>query len=158
LKERTTVFGLDWTFLVYWMMATTIGWIMGGFFAAGISLIVTGLAIGVLQWIPLEKRLAGAGRWIPATWAGWGLAQFELVLVNPSQNTFVTGLLVGLLVGIAQWLLLRNHLPLAAWWVAINVVAWTTGFWLMPGIFTSGMIPGLVTGLALDVLLRNAGI
>lgn len=158
MNDRATFLGIDWTFLFSWLMATTVGWVMGGFLAAGVALLVTGAAIGVLQWIPLEKRLPQAGRWIIATWAGWALAQVELIMFNPGQNRFITGVVVGLLVGIAQWLLLRNHVRWAAWWVVMNVVAWTSGFALLPGFFTTGMVPGLITGMTLDLLLRSSNL
>jgi len=112
----------------------------------------------VLQWIPLEKRLPQAGRWIVATWAGWGLAVIEMILFNPEQNRFATGVILGVFVGVAQWLLLRNHVRWAGWWVAINVVAWTSGFALVPGFFTTGMVPGVITGITLDLLLRSSNL
>ncbi len=36
-------------------------------------------------------------------------------------------LLVGAAVALAQWLVLRQHLPLGVWWVFLNIVAWGLG-------------------------------
>jgi hypothetical protein len=155
VHDKSSVLGLDWAFIVIWMAATTIAWLIGGFLGPGISLFLTGLAMGALQWIPLQKRLPQPARWIVATAAGWALAQIELILVNPGQAAFLTGIIVGLCVGIAQWLVLHSHYHFAGWWIVMNVVAWTTGFGLLPGAINTGMLPGFITAITLDLLLRS---
>ncbi len=39
-------------------------------------------------------------------------------------------LLLGLVIGLAQWLVLRRHLPLGVWWVLLNSVAWAMAWFV----------------------------
>jgi hypothetical protein len=88
------------------------------------------------------------------------------------------GLVLGPVLGIPQWRILRRFMRHAGWWVAANAVAWAAG---MPVIFlVAGAIPanasaavivaavvaacagagavvGAVHGIWLVGLLRNAG-
>lgn len=168
--------GFDWAFYFFWLVGTTIGWVVGAFFIAGVSFLASGIAIGILQWLPLDHRLNRASRWIPATIAGWMVGWFLLILLNPGQVPFLTGIILGLCVGFAQWLVLRREVELAGWWIMISAVGWSTGLGLLPGIFNSGttpvfgtstglgslpgffnsgMIPAAITGAALELLLHN---
>jgi hypothetical protein len=68
----------------WWVLVTTGGWLLGGLLAlipgwlnwtdAFFDLnMAIGLSIGVMQWLLLRRRLPGAGWWILANFAGWGL-------------------------------------------------------------------------------------
>jgi hypothetical protein len=67
---------------------------------------------------------------------------------------FLTGLLIGLTTGSAQWLILRREVHWAGWWIAINVIAWTTGLAFLPGLISTGAMVGLITATALALLLN----
>lgn len=63
------------------------------------------------------------------------------------------GLVLGPLLGVPQWLVLRRHLSRAGWWVPANALAWMLG---MVVIFVgTGFIPvqGITLPAALVLLL-----
>ena len=63
-------------------------------------------------------------------------------------------MVIGVTTGIGQWLVLRRAVYWSAWWVVINVVGWTTGLTLLPGVILTGVMAGVVSGFALELLLR----
>lgn len=156
-------------------------------------LIVAGLGegavLGFAQWLVLRRYLGGVrGRdWVLATALAAGVAW--VIGMIPSNigdlsaldqrlliSLVVLGAVIFLLVmGSAQWLVLRRHLLRAAWWIPANMLAWPLGvavpvvaLSLLPDTSTpllsgivgvaSGMLMGLVvgtiTGIALVNLLR----
>jgi hypothetical protein len=50
-----------------------------------------------------------------------------LTLSNPPCNLTIDGALIGLCVGIAQWLALRRHLRSAGWWILAGVIGYSAG-------------------------------
>jgi hypothetical protein len=63
-------------------------------------------------------------------------------------------MLVGGFLGIAQWLVLRRHLPNAGWWIPANMIGWgVVGFTASLGVFTVLVYPAVTTGVALYLLL-----
>jgi hypothetical protein len=147
--------GFDWALVFLWMMATTLGWVLGRTLLPNLSFLVTGLAIGILQAFVLQGRLRNVWWWIAATTLGWllGIA-FTLVFI-PAELRFLSGFAAGSLLGIAQWLVLHKQVYWSGWWIAISVVGWTTGIIYLPGLLLTGAMAGLLTGIALELLLRN---
>jgi hypothetical protein len=147
--------GFDWALVFLWMMATTLGWVLGRTLLPNLSFLVTGLAIGILQAFVLQGRLRNVWWWIAATTLGWllGIA-FTLVFI-PAELRFLSGFAAGSLLGIAQWLVLYKQVYWSGWWIAISVVGWTTGIIYLPGLLLTGAMAGLLTGIALELLLRN---
>jgi hypothetical protein len=83
----------------------------------------------------------------------------------------LTGAVIGLSVGIAQWLALRGPLSRAGWWLAASVAGWALGWTIIGGVEDSVGVPvlwvylvgalgaaaaGIVTGLTL-ILMRQPG-
>jgi hypothetical protein len=66
-----------------------------------------------------------------------------------------SGVVIGTMTGLAQWVILRKEVHWAGWWIVISALAWTTGLALIPGVLTSGVMPGAITGIALELLLRH---
>ena len=99
-----------------------------------------GLATGGLQYAFLRRYLPRMGWWVLATTGGWLLGMLLFLIpgwLNLTKIFLNFGLmfvLVGLAVGIAQWLLLRRRLSQAGWWIAANVVGW----WLVALITVGG--------------------
>jgi hypothetical protein len=137
-----------------WIMATSVGWVLGRLLLPNLALVTTGLAIGILQWFILQRCIKRAWQWILATTVGWTAAAAINLVALPQGMDFLAGLLVGLSVGIAQWLILRHVVQWAAWWIAINVIAWTTGLAFLPGLISTGALVGLITATALGLLLN----
>lgn len=145
----------DWAQLFYWMMATTVGWLVGGLLLPGIALVAAGPAIGLLQALVLVKRIRKPWRWTLVTAAGW-LAGWLLilVLVPPGLDSALGGIVLGFTTGIAQWLLLRRAVYWAGWWIAVSALGWMTGLTLIPGALLSAVTPAVMTGITLEILLR----
>ena len=135
-------------------MATSLGWVLGRFLLPNLAFVIIGVALGVLQWITLQQRLRHAWRWIVATALGWSLGSGIILFFMPNVMDFIAGVVIGITTGTAQWMILRREIHWAGWWIVINVVAWTTGLALLPGILLTGILAGLVTGTALALLFQ----
>ena len=135
-------------------MATSVGWVLGRLLLPNLALVTVGLAIGILQWFLLQRRFKKAWQWILATAAGWTVGSAIVYAAIPQGMDFLSGLLIGLSIGLAQWLILRREVQWAGWWIVINVIAWTTGLAFLPGLFSTGALVGLITATALALLLN----
>jgi hypothetical protein len=164
--------------------------------------LVEGAAVGTAQWFVLRRPLPRMRwrTWALATGAGaflaWTLGMIpstvlslgsgsnggEATQAEPSQAlvyalAFLMGLVLGPVLGFAQWLALRRHVGGAALWMPANALAWAFGMVVIfagidPAIdggfgarsvailvFTlvlAGAVVGAVHGLALVRLLRSA--
>lgn len=91
-----------------------------------------GLLIGFVQYGLLRRFIADIGWWVLATVLSWfplllgnALIQFGLVEApNEPSSIDVNFLLLGLSIGIGQWLVLRGRVSQAGWWIAANVAGW----------------------------------
>jgi hypothetical protein len=116
LVLRANLGGAGW-----WAAATGLGWAAGfplGAETAGrlglvglpfglLAGLVTGAALGLLQWLVLRRQVTRAFWWVPVSVFAWASA---LIYYRPGANWL--GLLFGLLVGIASgvallWLVYR---------------------------------------------------
>jgi hypothetical protein len=130
---------------------------------------VVGLLTGLLQCWLLRRYLPRMGWWVFATAAGWLLG--ILLILIPGwlhwTDTFLNNLdmiflVMGMSIGMAQWLLLRRRLARAGWWIAANVVGWgllgliTQGNALdQYGLFTLGLLPACATAAMLALLMNQ---
>ncbi len=128
---------------------------------------ITGLALelAAAQWIMLRKRLPRPGAWFAATFSAIWLFLMALFLLKLEVfwMVFVSFLALGLLLGLAQWLVLRRCVPNAHWIIAIDILA-AFSFMLL---FIKDVdvifyllipltAPGIITGLGVWLLLRRA--
>jgi hypothetical protein len=150
-KEKRDPF--DWALWFFWIMATTWGWIFGGFLFGGILLLASGVAIGILQWLVLKQRIRRDWQWIVATAIGW-TAGVLIDFVLPPELDFFSGFLLGATTGMAQWLVLRREVHWAGWWIPISALGWSTGLDLLAPGLLAGVMPGALTGIALALLSR----
>ena len=128
------------------------------------------LLTGALQYGLLRQYLTRMGWWVFVTVAGWFLGVLLIVLPSwlgwtdaPLNNLDLIFLVMGLSIGMAQWLLLRRRLARAGWWIAANVVGWgllgliTLGNALgQYGLFTLGLLPACATATVLALLMNQA--
>ncbi len=136
-------------------MATTLGWLLGNMIFPNLPAISAGVGVGVLQWPILYRRIARAWRWPLVTAVAWIGGSILLQIAVPSDlHLLLAGLILGPLVGLAQWLILRQGVRWAGWWIIISTIAWITGLTLLPGILASGAMVGALSGIALELLLR----
>ena len=145
---------MDWALWFYWIMATTLGWVFGSLFFNGIPVLLSGVAVAGLQSVVLYKRIDKAWRWGILSSLGWIVGSIFYLVFFRADGGLLLGPVLGGTLGIVQWLLLKQEVDWAGWWIVINVLAWTTGLTLMPGLLTSGALPGTLTGLTLVILFR----
>ena len=145
---------MDWALWFYWIMATTLGWLIGSLFFNGIPVIISGVAIAGIQSVVLYKRIQKAWRWIILSSLGWIVGYILFIVIFSEDMGLLVGPVMGGVVGVMQWFLLRKEVYWAGWWIVFSVMAWTTGLTLMPGLLTSGALPGAMTGLTLVILFR----
>lgn len=144
----------DWAFWFQWIMATTLGWILGRFLLPNLAFVMIGITMGILQWFVLRGHIHKAWRWIIATVFGWTAGSTLILFLVADGMEFLAGVILGITVGTAQWLILRREFHWHGWWIVINVVAWTTGMALLPGLLSTGAMIGAITGIALGLLLQ----
>ena len=182
--ERTHV---GWGFWFWWVLASTVGYAVGN--AAGMKVVqavvgaaeyrakgfvvaipllvvMTGAAVGVMQWLVLRREVSGAGWWVLASTVGWVMGKAAAFLgilfvglqgFSPVSANIVSGAVVGAVVGVLQWLILRRQLRRAGWWVLASTVGWVMGQAAHGaiGLPAVGAVSGAITGIALVRLLRQ---
>lgn len=127
-----------------------------------------GLLTGVLQYELLRRYFPRMRSWVAATIGGWLLGAFLILThgwLNPTNTVLsldLAFLLMGLSIGVGQWLLLRQRLPRAGWWIGANVVGWsilalvTNGNSMGQfGLFALGLLPACATALMLALLIKQ---
>jgi hypothetical protein len=137
---ETRVTRPEMTLWLEWVIATTVGWVVGfaiceAFKAFLDSIqadgVVIGLSVGIAQWLVLRGRIGRAAWWILATVIGFGVGKWigeRLVEADPGiVGDLLSGVAIGVSVGVAQWLILRPQITRAAWWVVASVLAWAIG-------------------------------
>jgi hypothetical protein len=178
--------GRDYGFVMAEMAAGAAGWAL------------TGLIIGIGQWLAIRSRVRRAGWWVVATVVGWTLvgalqwfrarAMEEIMVewvpwlgrrfMRQYGPWFEMGMgmlsdgLVGLVIGVIQWPVLRKKVRGAGWWIAVSMLAWASttvlvavssrvlqvpndeGIWLVVSLF-GGLIPGLVTATGMVWLVSR---
>ncbi len=124
---------------------------------------------GILQYALLRRYMPRMGWWVPVTVAGWFLGVLLIALPGwlgwtdaPLYNLDLIFLLMGLAIGISQWLFLRRRLARAGWWIAANVAGWVLLGWITPhnsldqfGLFTVGFLPACATAAMLALLMNQ---
>jgi hypothetical protein len=144
----------DWALWFQWIMANALGWILGRFLMPNLAIVTIGIALGILQWLVLQRRIRNSWWWIPATTLGWISGSALILIALPQGMDVFSGCFLGLTTGAAQWLILRRQYYWAFWWIVINLIAWFTGMGLIPGLFSTGSIAGALSGVALLLLLH----
>ncbi len=102
-----------------------------------------GAGLGLAQWFILRRQFRHAGWWVLTNAVAWGFV-FWLESVFSSIILFgkrgivqelwftlertwrevTTGAMLGTMIGIAQWAVLRRSLQKAEWWILLNAVVW----------------------------------
>lgn len=187
---------VGWGFWLQWVLASTVGMfvgfilgflvtagipeVLGKWFGFSVFGIVLGLAVGVLQWSILRRRVSLTGWWVLATAVG-GLGIFQAGLIfgfsafiGPYKSLVAflgwigIASLGGLVTGALQWLVLRGKVSRSGWWVLASTVGWALSATVtraipwgvddkdaMFGMVVAGVVWGMVTGGALVWLLRK---
>ncbi len=143
---------VSWRFWLWWVLASTVGWAVGGGLSGTLGSIqagyVGGMTVGatgagMLQWLVLRQRIDRAGWWVLATVlasAGVGALIVALGFVggrawgatwSADPGRVVGGLagmgFFGTVLGALQWLVLRRQVARAGWWVLAGGGGWVAG-------------------------------
>lgn len=129
---------------------------------------IVSLLMGITQYGLLHCYLPRMGWWVLATTGGWLLGVGLIAIpswlnwTDKSINMDLTFILIGLAIGVGQWLVLRRRVPRAGWWIGANVVGWgllgliTEGNSIGQfGLFTLGFVPACVTAAVLALLMKQ---
>jgi len=129
------------------------------------------LATAVLQWLLLRRYLHHARVWVPLTALGWLVGMLLIYLVGlfelPVPGAWIPALVppfLGAVVGVTQWLYLRQVIDKAGFWVLASAVGYGMlargafgSFTSIPEFLFFILAPFTITGLALFLLLRQGG-
>ena len=183
-----------WGIWPYWVLACTVGWMVSEVLFGAvrsattgttyetiggiIGLAAVGVVIGTVQWLVLRRQVCRAGQWTRVSTAGvaagvvvsqW-LDLLDIYIVPGVElDELLAGAAFGMVVGVAQRLVLREWVKGASLWIPANIVGGAVSFFvggliatpvrvIIPGFPTAlvtGALYGTVTGSALVRLLRN---
>jgi hypothetical protein len=137
--------------------------------------VVAGLVLGASQWWALRSTSLGhkgedenylplvsthvsqpARQWIISTFAGAALGLFPalvlagvLVFLSNNVAALFAGAVLGLAVGIGQWMILKHISDRAVLWLVVNAVGGAACGWLTLTPIIRGLPLGMVIGAAL---------
>ena len=142
--------------------------------------VVEGIGLGVLQWVLLIHLLprpgwfglSGGAGLVLGVGGGFLVASLVLQAWSLAPAFGAIGVLVGLSVGVTQWLALRQQAENSIWWIPANILGYTGGLlagWQVPAVFpfgksvifgpefgvTIGFTVGAVTGITLLFILAQ---
>ncbi len=175
-----------------WTLATAFGMLIGylplAFLVGSLDLgvarvivpIISGIFLGLAQWLVLRPYVTRSYDWILNHAAGWvvgftlGLLVVQL-LSKTSLGMLIGFISFGLIVALFQYPVLRREIPHLGTWIVANVIGWTLGAFLsqlvasalfqnvLPTTFTSvlvtvgitGLVAGAITALALIWIVRQ---
>lgn len=143
-----------------WAFAWRLSYIAPGVLATWVIGSVTGAISGLLQWLVLRIVIRLSPLWILNSLLGWAVGFFlgahvaSVLGLTEFAFGIVIGAVLGLSLGIAQWLILRTKLSSAGWWIVFNIIAWSSSLAVyLPGANAMGLlyggVSGAITGLAL---------
>lgn len=106
---------------------------------------VQGLVLAVAQGMIVRRYIAHSGWWVLATVVAMMLYVAVLIgaFQDPRNYLFDYGgslLTPGILLGAGQWLVLRRHVPRAAWWIGASALGWALG------ILVSNVVSAVMVG------------
>lgn len=180
-------------FLLRWMRSTFFGYLIGfvliligsmlgdlagsegpgSDFVIGIGM---GLGVGYMQGRVLRQWLGVNSRWMWASVIGMGAPLVAEDIIAALWSEFgdlhtaeLDIMICGLLTGILQRQILREHSEKANWWIPISLVGWTLAAWVasitvvgewdglinLGAILSGGVIIGVVGGGGLVWILRS---
>lgn len=183
-ERRVKACAMLWTslpaFWLKWLLATALAFGMGAVFvgvwvafwdyAPVVGWVLAGFLLGSAQSLVLRERMRVGGWWIAASVIGCATygGVFNIVLKTTSQTegAAVIRASIGILLGLAQWLVLRSQVARSGWWILSSGVGWCAG-WISSqfafeelgflwAVMTPGLVSGAVTGISLVWILKSS--
>jgi hypothetical protein len=142
----------NWKLWLQWVLATTLGWLVGISFLP--LELAAGVSMGFAQWLVLRPIYPKTGWWMPLSAGGWMLGWGISMALGIQQTDFLVAGLVGLSLGLFQWIILNQWVPISQWWIVVNILAWVIGLSGFTDPRFAGLVVGIVTGIALELLSR----
>ncbi|HUF37350.1 MAG TPA: hypothetical protein VMN57_02405 [Anaerolineales bacterium] len=153
-----TANNLGVAFWLLWVLASSVGWIVGMSLAwllvefvspvLGVGTraliwsvggLIVGINFGMNQWFLLRPIRQGplgrrAGWWVLASMLGWAISLFVVIglQTGASIGFLLIGLVIGVAVGIPQAVVLYSGSKTVWLWVVANSVAWVAALWIVP--------------------------
>jgi len=175
-----------------WTLATALGMLIGYLplallvnsldlgLARVIVPIITGLVLGLAQWLVLRPYVTQSYDWILNHAAGWVVGFALGLLVVQWLSKTPLGMLLGfvsfgVIVALFQYPALRREIPHLTTWILANVIGWTLGAYLsqlaaavlfqnappstlisvLVSVGITGLVAGAITALALIWIVRQ---
>jgi hypothetical protein len=169
--DETKVERHEFRLWIAWTLATALGMLIGYLplallvnsidlgLARVIVPIITGILLGVAQWLVLRPYVARSYDWVLNHAVGWvvgfTLGLFIVQLLSRTPVGMLIGFMAsGALVAVFQYPTLRREIPHLAPWLLANVVGWTLGAYLSQlalGLFVKGSAPTTFTSVLVSV-------
>ncbi len=119
-----------------------------------------GLIIGAVGWLALRRWLPVDARWIIATTvglaAGVSLTTFLFGTDTTIEAVLLRAPLTGLLMGVAQWVILRQALRQASLWIIATTLIYPLAWWITAQVITTNVNEGFVVFGASGALVYQA--
>ncbi len=135
---------------LWWVLATTAGWVLGSLATYAISIVMSLAGIGGTAGADLTQMsqstallfmavslvaffimgaAVGAVQWLVLRRYVPGINRWAIFTgLGLAVGMFIQWTFVGLGVGMMQWMLLRRELNKTQWWLVANAVAWPLGY------------------------------
>ena len=165
----------DLQFIIFWALTNAIGLALGFFIGIGLAggapnetiiagAIISAIVIGWIEMLLLTlQRVQVRWWWIVNTTVAmftWGAAYPVYQAVG-----IWSGLIMGLLLGMFQYLNLRNRVERASLWLVANLIGWGVALALFPWLLSfmdlmlvwavCGLIGGAITGWVMSRLVHQ---
>ncbi|AKG22036.1 serine/threonine-protein kinase [Calothrix sp. 336/3] len=142
---------LGWGFYLQWVLVN-LGGIVGGFIIAYVACqivkplgaypyrlsfsIPMGLALGGAQSLLLQPRVPFPSWW----WTASTPLAFSLAILICGKNPYDALFYIGPILGVMQWLILRQYFRQTGWWILLNTLLGWTDFGLISGLIISRLL------------------
>ncbi|MBE9126249.1 hypothetical protein IQ257_06345 [Coleofasciculus sp. LEGE 07092] len=167
---------LQWTLMTFLGFLTSLFWIEIGERpdVGAVEGIIGGSLIGLAQLLVLRQHISRAGWWVLVSLLSWGLIGFSglgalgwfaprtLYLFPRVLYGVLDGAKIGFLLGVGQWIVLRQQVSSAWLWILASPLCWSIALalgWTIGGalrlfthLFLSEVVGLAVTWLAVGVL------
>ena len=134
----------EWRFVLWWVLATIIGWAAGFYVCEGLKAfllqlktsapdgLILGFFIGIAQIFALRGRIGSLGWWFLASTIGFAAGKAAGDALTQSIpgifGAVLDGAIIGVVLGLVEWLIVRKYSTQAGWWVLATAIAWAVGW------------------------------
>ncbi|MDJ0517123.1 MAG: hypothetical protein QNJ74_13010 [Trichodesmium sp. MO_231.B1] len=172
--SRTKPQKISWGFWLQWVFFTIVGFFLSLIFVeigvrpyvGAFSGAIGGGVIGLAQWLILRNRIFRSKWWVVVSIVSWlfigasSLGALGWIAPRTEQiflrlfHGFINGAIVGAILGLGQWFVLRKQIYREELWIIANIIAWAIGLplgWLVGGLVYGAI--GLFIGEAIGLFV-----